>query len=450
MLGTSIGLPLLEAMQGRPARAAGPTRRYFAAYVGTSLANDHDDRNGNNQLAPSTVGPRYDVKEATKPFVTPEWDVRPYISIVSGLRIPRGSAPAAVTTGFHCMTFGPQLAGCKSYSVSFDARMLAPSGDQLIVETIGAGSKARTFNVQVQPEPYADKQGGGRWRMSAYRTASGSITNIDNFVSPGAAFESLFGTFTPPTRGAATGPDPAQLYLQRTRASVLDLVQEQTRRLVARLGRYDRARMEQHLDEVRQLERQIASAGTAAPASAACRKPVVEEEGSDNDKRARLFCDLIHMAFTCDLVRSATMLLSWGQSMMPMKALIGVDMKLHDLTHQTRNGANTIVLSRALAWHLKHYAYLVHKLATTTEAGVPIIDNTAGVLVFEGGYNGSAHSTDNMIVLVAGKGGGRLAAGEHVVASGKHPGEVNLTALRALGYEGKFADLTQHLPELMA
>lgn len=44
----------------------------------------------------------------------------------------------------------------------------------------------------------------------------------------------------------------------------------------------------------------------------------------------------------------------------------------------------------------------------------------------------SAHSTENMAMLVAGGGGG-LQRGLHLKATGKHPAQVLLTALCALG-----------------
>jgi hypothetical protein len=69
-----------------------------------------------------------------------------------------------------------------------------------------------------------------------------------------------------------------------------------------------------------------------------------------------------------------------------------------------------------------------------------MLDNIAAVLVHEGGhgkdyYSGrfpSAHSTDNMACLVAGRAGG-LHPGLHIPAPGAHPASALVTAMNAVG-----------------
>ena len=69
-----------------------------------------------------------------------------------------------------------------------------------------------------------------------------------------------------------------------------------------------------------------------------------------------------------------------------------------------------------------------------------MLDNTAAVFTFEGGHGKdpadnrdiSAHTTENMAMLVSGGAGG-LKRGIHLKAPGLHPAQVVHTALRALG-----------------
>src|SRR5258706_7402872 len=95
-------------------------------------------------------------------------------------------------------------------------------------------------------------------------------------------------------------------------------------------------------------------------------------------------------------------------------------------------------LSKAIAWHMKHFGYLVGKLRDTPEGTGTVLDNTVLTFLHEGGHgldtsSGktlSTHSTENMACLIAGRAGG-LKPGQHVVATGKHPANVLVSAMRA-------------------
>jgi hypothetical protein len=89
--------------------------------------------------------------------------------------------------------------------------------------------------------------------------------------------------------------------------------------------------------------------------------------------------------------------------------------------------------------------------------GRTLIDNTAVVLVFEGGHgydpatgnNGSPHSTENMVVLVGGHAGGlNQSGGRHVRAPNRHPVEVVNTAMAAVGVDGGLGEVEGQIDAL--
>jgi hypothetical protein len=92
---------------------------------------------------------------------------------------------------------------------------------------------------------------------------------------------------------------------------------------------------------------------------------------------------------------------------------------------------------------MKHFAYLIGKLRDTPEGGGSLLDNVALVFLHEGGHGldtatgerNSTHSTENMAALIAGRAGG-LRGGLHVAATGKHPANVLITAMNAVGVGG--------------
>jgi hypothetical protein len=177
---------------------------------------------------------------------------------------------------------------------------------------------------------------------------------------------------------------------------------------------------------------------------------------SNEEQRARVFCDLIHMAFACDLTRVASLMFTMFQSHMNMYALTGHKCDLHEIGHNGDPASKgTLGVSKGIAWHMKHFAYLVGKLRDTQEGAGSLIDNAAIVFLHEGGHGldtatgktNSSHSTENMACLIAGRAGG-LKPGKHLVAAGKHPANVLITAMNAVGVPGSLGEVSGALPEL--
>ena len=161
---------------------------------------------------------------------------------------------------------------------------------------------------------------------------------------------------------------------------------------------------------------------------------------SDEDARAGVFTDLLHMALTCDLTRSATLMYTIWQSFMNIHPLTGLQWNQHQTQHQ----GSTAQLNTMVTWHMDHFAQLIAKLRDTPEAGGSVLDSCAIVFLIEGGHGGdpefgqtwSSHTTENMAALVAGGAGG-LRRGEHIVApaSNNHPVNVLLSAMLAAGVD---------------
>jgi hypothetical protein len=181
--------------------------------------------------------------------------------------------------------------------------------------------------------------------------------------------------------------------------------------------------------------------GESLPSTADGHGYVTTAAYSDEDLRAELMFDMIRMAFACDMSRVAAVRLTIDQCFMNMFPLTGAQGEVHEMSH---GQAAPDDHGDAVGWHVKHFARFVRMLADTQELdGTRMLDNTAIVLVFEGGYgfdpeSGSdnrAHSTENMCALVAGGAGG-MVQGKHIRAPGMHPANVILSAMTAAGYPG--------------
>ncbi len=464
--GAALALPALEMMT-QPARAndGGIPRRFLVCFAGSSLGRSVDGQPGTHDLfVPDTVGPGYDLKTALEPLA--EHGVRDEVSVLSNLRTPWGPDGAVPAGGrlpmMHHSCYGPILSGTRASAFQ---PVTAPTADQLVGEALGADSPVPVMAYRVQAEGYAAGVNPNETRMSYRIGASGMLEPVIPKVSPQLVFQELFSGFVPPGEDAQASA--AAELLRQQRLSVLDLVSESTESLMGQLGQVDRLRMEQHLDHVRDLEVRIegfetgmAGEGCHLPSDPGADPPIGTQGYSDEDTRASILCDLIHMAFTCDISRAGSLMFTFAQCGMNMGPLVGDDSSLHDIGHSGdvpgQPGAKLDAMARAQAWHVGHFARLVAMLAETPEVdGSRVLDHCALVLLFEGGHGldpqtgseNSVHSTENMAALIAGGAGG-LQQGRHIVTDQAHPASVTLSAMHAVGVDGPFGEITQDIPAL--
>jgi hypothetical protein len=463
-----MALPALEIMSNTAHAGAGIPKRYFVGFAGTSTGFPTFEY---DLLKPDALGTGYDVKRALAPLT--DLGVRDEVSVVTDLEIPwgeDGSIPAGGRhIGWHAHSTAPLISGVRSIDGGNEAANGATS-EVIAADALGGDTLHHYLNYRVQAAYYrgSNGDGGNRGRIT-YRDDGGTIVPIDPIQSPRLAYESLFTGFVPPDPAEAA----AALAALRRRRSAVDLVLEDAQSLMTRLGTVDRGRMERHFDELRDLERRLDEVST--PAEGACAMlpdpgedpPIggTVENGdtdgyaaggaySDEELRATVLTDLMAMAFTCDLTRSGSMMYTMAQCFLNANPLFGAASDIHELGHYGVGGGETGLnaVSDGVAWHVKHWANLVQKLRDTQELdGSSVLDHTAMVLLFEGGWGFdpesgdalSVHSSENMAVLVAGRAGGLNAGGgQHISSPGGHPTQVVNTALQAVGIDHEMGEVS--------
>ncbi len=465
--GIAVGLPMLEAMLP-PARAGGDPipKRFVTSWGGISLSG----YSAGGLVVPSAAGPAYEITRGLKPLE--ELGVADKVTIVSHLLLPWEEdgvmPPGGRTIEFHYNTLGPQAAGTHT-GPARDGAPKGPTADQIMGDELGGDPVFRALAYRVQPASYSGGNtiGGNNGRMS-WRQDGDDLISVEPIVSPRVAFESLFTGFVPPDPAEAAA---AALLLRRNK-SVLDIVDRHGSGWLDRLGAADKMRMERHLDEIRALEDRL---NQMQPELANCKMlpdpgddwPIGEaflgdgnsyspDAGySDEIGRNEILTDLITMAFVCDRTRAASIMLTEWKCYMNMFNFGGWESDMHELTHG--KGPEESVAD-AVGFHVRQFGTLVAKLAARPEVdGKTMLDHCALVLFLEGGngwnpeslVENSAHSTENMACFVAGGAGG-LKQGEHIIATNRHPGEVVLTAMQAVGHQGGLGELTDPIDEMRA
>ena len=499
--GAAVGLPLLDCMLNEHGTALAQNnaplpRRYAIVFAGQALGGDDyakDAQRVNGQtmmqaghhITPVASGPDYALTTPLRPLAMLQDD----FSLISGMRIPYNvdsDAPEDVPEGgafrdFHGGGASPLLCGTRSMAPNFTAR--SASSDQVLAAMQRGMTPIESLVLRSQPSFYLTGYDfAGRHRIS-YRGAGDPVEAQE---SPRIAFGSVFGGFMPDDSGAAQAQHD---FTKRTRRSVLDLITGKRQRVLGMVGAADRIRLERHFDELRSLETRIEELGNVAAGS--CMSPPDpgadpsvggDNAGSGSDsistntgysgehERTRVFADLIHMAFVCDLTRVATLQITAFQSHMnvypisqhfdsPVPLMRPLLADLHEVGHNgDADNRGQLPVSLCLQWHIGHYAYLLDKLKSTSEGAGNVLDNCAVIFMPEAGHGRhlnspsdaqpKTHSVEEMVLLVAGRAGG-LQPGRHIPTGGKHPAQCLLSAMRAVGFSGDLlGEVPGHLPEL--
>lgn len=458
--GIGISLPFLEYFAPRKAHAA-VINRYIVSFAGTSIGFS-----GGDSVVPQSVGPLAgNLSIGLQPLA--DLGATDYVSAVSGLYIPWGSpVPAAGRfIRWHSSSPNVLLSGMRSPDDDGDESLQGPSSDYVVADTLHAGSTKEVLAYRVQAAFYRGDNGTGgtRGTMSARLNGSGDVEEVPPISSPRGAYQRLFEGFSPPDPTEAK----AAAFLLARRKSVIDLVRGDTEKLIPRLGRADQIRMQRHFDEVRSLENRLnqiqppttencqllPNPGDDPPIGDAVENGNQGEGGgydgnaaySGEEERATLMADMIRMAFVCDLSRVSAFMFTYSQCFLNMNPITNAPSDLHEIGHYAMGGGQTgqDELAKGVAWHVKHWARLLDGLKDVEDTdGSMILDNTAAILTFEGGWgadpeqgsSGEAHSSENMFSLIGGRAGGlHQNPGQHIDGNGRHPVEVINTAMHSIG-----------------
>lgn len=435
--GAAIALPWLEAMLPRGAGAAAgipiAPRRLAVLYM----------PNGVNEAAwsPAASGSNFELSPALAPLAA----LKSEILVLKNLwnRGARGGDGHYVkTAGFLTGATIAQTTGRE-----LDARGV--SMDQVAAAALGAATPLPSLELSVDPVTAGIDVNVNYTRLyGSYISWSAPTTPLPRETDPRRVFDRVF---------RVPAPTASALAVER---SVLDLVEDDARRLSARLGRADRAKLGEYLEAVRGVERRLEfaeaarsrepSPAVAREADALCERAAAHfadpARQGDVTERVRLFLDLLALAFAADATRVATFMLGNAVSGRNFSFLEGVKGGFHEFSHHEGDAAKLDAYLRINRWHVEQYAYFLERLRSFDEGGGSLLDQSM-VLLGAGLRDGNRHDPHDLPLVLAGRGGGSVAAGRHLVAKPDTPlCNLHLALLRRMGIAAEsFGDSTGEL-----
>ncbi|MDA1093602.1 MAG: DUF1552 domain-containing protein [Acidobacteria bacterium] len=409
-LGASLALPLLDSMVPAFAAtrnsAAAPVRRLGIHYVPNGMAM--------KSWTPATDGTGFELTRILQPMAA----FHDRMIVVSGLNgvTSNGGVHASAATRF--------LTGVRPARSENNLRAEV-SIDQLIARQLGQRTQLASLELALDP---GDVSGSCDIGFSCVYTSTiawrDETTPLPMEHNPRAVFERMFGD---------TGTtDPAvRLTRMRKDQSILDSVTERVAELEQSVGVGDRAKIDQYLDSVRDVERRIQLAEAQSD-----RKILTIDQPAGTpetyEEHAKLMFDLQALAFQTDLTRVITFML--GRELTGRTyAEIGVPDSHHPTSHHRNDAMLYEKVTKINEFHTSLYAYYLEKLAATPDGEGSLLDST--LLLYGAGMSDSnLHSNAALPLLLLDPSAKPVPGGRHVrYPDGTPLANLNLTVLDKMG-----------------
>jgi hypothetical protein len=283
------------------------------------------------------------------------------------------------------LTKGAELHG----GVSMDQVLSARLGDQTVQPSMVIGCEQPVTGYHETNYSMA---------YSSHISWSSVTSPVPMEVYPSLAFDSLFDN-----KGS-----------QRDQ-SVLDRVMDQAATLGRQVSATDKAKLDEYLTSVREVEvraQNMRAAKARADANAqGANQPVVTMKRPDNGlpedirEHMRLMCDILALGFQTDKTRIATLLLCRDISGL-FYPFLNVKLAHHLASHAD----TTDDFLRINQYYTSQFAYLINKLDSMPEGEGTVLDN-CGLIFMSNMWSGSQHDSSKVPLLTAGTMGGTLETG---------------------------------------
>jgi hypothetical protein len=447
--GAALALPLLDAMLPAQEAPKPPVRLFFyltggGAYLPYWLI---DDAGRKTEMEPKKsvewLGPAQERNEALgtlSPTLAPLEPHRQDLFVLGGLTL----SDAHGFEDGHSAEIGALLTAT---IYEKDRLHCGVSVDQLAARALDGKTLVDALVLGLHGSRPGGAQGVGRVYAQHYswRTAT---TPTGEERNPRLVFDRLF------RKGATSaGPTDAE------RRSVLDHVRDDASRLRGVLGGADRAKLDEYLSSVRDVEKRIEFASRRRPDPDAPAFDAGEVEGVKARIPAekgmpesyveydRLMVDLVALAFKADLTRVAV-LTHGGYRSYPE---VGVKRGHHDLQHHEGAPEKREDLKKVDRFNMELLASAIARFKSVREGAGTLLDRS--MIAFGSGMsNGNRHSRENLPILLAGRGDGTLKPGRWIDFNWKKKTPVANLWVEMLNRAGiptaRFGDSSGGLPAL--
>ena len=414
-LGAALGLPLLDAMipagtaLAQTAAAPSPKLGFFYFPHGAIM----------DKWTPAATGTDFELTPILQPLAA----FKNQMTIVSNLR-----NKAAEGAGVHATSPGTWLSCASPFTVDSNNPSYGISADQLAALHLGRDTPFPSLEVCTEVKASSASgvcnpdYGCGYGSTISFRTRTQPLPMEHN---PRKLFFRMFGQ-------GDTQEERESIMNQRF--SLLDMVAESTASLTGKLGNADQQRMEEYLDSVRDVERQVEKLGAQDFTSVDIPDAPLGVPG-DWEQHINLMFDLLALAYEAELTRVTSMMLSAELSMLAYNQ-VGVSDAYHPLSHHRYVPEKMDKCAVVQTYHSRLFARFLERLHNTPDGDGSLLDHS--ILLYGSNMSDSnAHNADPLPSAIFGSGYGRIKGGRHLSYAADTPhANLVLTILERAGIPG--------------
>ena len=393
-IGATVALPFLDAMvpalTATAQTAANPTPRFGVVFVPLG------ERPG--YWTPKTVGADFEMTTILQPLEK----YRNYMTVVSELCNPLDG---------HAVSVAAWLSGSVPFRTIAENVRAGVTIDQVIAAKVGQDTPFPS--LELATEDFTGWIGGCDTAYScAYMNTiswKNATTPLPMEINPRVVFERMFGR---------PGTKAQRLERMQENRSILDSVREDVTDLEKKLGTKDRTRLEDYLDNLREIEARIQKAEKQTTTSVTLPDaPVGIPEAFDD--HARLMYDLMAVAYEANVTRVVTYMKSRDASQR-VYPNIGVMEPHHAMSHHGNNQEKLAGLVKVNTYHMTLFANFLDRLKSTPDGDGSLLDHTL-ILYGSGMSESDTHSRLNLPTLLVGGGSRRMKGNRHIQEAKETP-----------------------------
>jgi len=377
-LGTAVALPVLDAMvpsfTALAKTAATPQKRFGAVYIPHGAIME--------RYTPAKAGTGFDFT----PILKPLQPFKDNLVVVSNLDRPG-------MDDSHATASAAWLSGAIAKKTEGQDFRLGQTIDQVIARRIGGDTPFPSLEVATENlDGYVGGCSPG-YACAYMNTISWSseTTPVPMEINPRVVFERLFGR---------PGTQAQRVARARQDASILDSVTEDLGDLESGLGPRDRVRLDEYLENIREIEQRIQrteqrnSTETAISLDAPIGVPESYQE------HVSLMFDLMAVAWEADLTRVASFMMAREASMKTYPE-IGITEPHHTISHHREKPDVKMAHATLNAYHTSLFAKFIAKLKATPDGDGTLLDHSM-VFYGSGMSNANVHGPYPLPLVVLG------------------------------------------------
>jgi hypothetical protein len=427
-VGVTLALPLLEAMlpaQTPQKKTSASTRtRLLAVEMVHGSSGSTGEGTRLKYWSPEKVGRDFEttmILQALQPH-------QEYITIVSHTDIAPATAATPAEAGADHTRSSAAFLTCAHAKMTEGADIYnGISMDQLYAQKFGQDTPLPSLQVCIEDVGSLTGACGYGYSCVYANTISWSspTTPLPMERDPRVAFERLFGD------GANESQRTAR---RKATASILDGIMGKVADLKKGLGPNDRSRLDDYLEDVREIERRIQKAEQQNAANAVALPSAPVGVPDSWVEHVKLMSDLQILAFRADVTRVSAYKMGRDVS---SRVYTESDVKtpFHSLSHHGNRPDKLEEFARLNQFHVNQVAYLIDKMKNTPDGDGNLLDHSM-VLYGSPMGDGSVHNHLRVPIFLAGKANGQLIGNNHVLCNDGTPfANVLLTMLHKLGVE---------------